>query len=494
MPKNKNLILMALIIIFALALRLIFFVGVYGSDDLGYYEFAYKAANNELGHEENFHSTRIGLIYPTALSYRLFGVNKYTSNLLPLITSMLSIILAYQLGKLLFSDKAGIMAAFLLSFYPVHVLYSSMLFPDLPSAYFVALGTFLFLKADKTGTRLNYLLSGASIGIAYLMKELSVLIFLFFGIYILYKRKFKLEYSLLALGFLLVFSFEAAYYASQGYSPLFRYTRVESQASAIMKYYYPNYMSQTFSRWFLHYPYVLLSDSEAAFFYASFFVSIGYFLINRKKAANILLIWVIPIFLFLNFGSNSFSEYIPLAAGVRYLEILTLPCIMLLASLLLQKNIPAKKILVPGAISVLLLASFYSLHTSEKISQIMNVKETKNYLESKPSKLIYADTRTSEILKYLFGYARNDLIVPFNQYDVANFAKGDKNTLLDMRNIHDSYIIVDRVMLSRLSDHYNDMKFPKEIHEPPKSCIAEKEYGKGNTCPLSTSIDSRMVS
>ncbi len=480
MQKNKNLIFITLIIIFALALRLIFFAGVYGSDDLGYYEFAYNAANNQLNHEGNFHSTRIGLIYPTALLYSVFGVNKYTSNLLPLATSMLSIILAYQLGKLVFGDKVGIMAAFLLSFYPVHVLYSSMLFPDLPSAYFVALGAFLFLKADKNGASLNYFLSGASIGIAYLMKELSVLIFLFFGAYVIYKKKFKLEYSLLALGFLLVFSFEAVYYASQVYSPLFRYTKVESQATAIMKYYYPNYISNPFSRWFLHYPYVLLSDPQAAFFYASFFVSICYFLIHRRKAANIMLIWIIPIFLFLNFGSNSFSEYIPLAVGVRYLEILTLPCVMLLASLLLQKKLLAKKILVPGVILVLLLASFYALYTSDKIPQIRSLKEAKNYLETKPSKLIYADLRTSEILKYLFDYKRNGLISPFNHYDAADFAKEEKNTLLNMGSIHDSYIIVDSVMISRLSGHYKDMRFPNEIYEPPKNWIVEKEYGKGN--------------
>jgi len=88
---------------------------------------------------------RIGIIYATALSYSIFGVNDFSSVLFVLLTSLGSIILIFYFGKLLFDEKAGLMAAFLLSFFPLDIAYSTKLLTDLPSAFFMALGSLVFI-------------------------------------------------------------------------------------------------------------------------------------------------------------------------------------------------------------------------------------------------------------------------------------------------------------------------------------------------------------
>src|SRR3989344_7372920 len=147
MKSSSKYLLM--ILVFALALRLVFFSGADHSDSLLYYTYSDQAAKGEFKPELNHFSSRIGIIYPQALVYRIFGVNEAASNILPLIFSISGIILTFHLGKLLFNEKTGLIAAFLLSFFPLDVIYSTRFLSDLPSAVFSALSVFIFLRAEK---------------------------------------------------------------------------------------------------------------------------------------------------------------------------------------------------------------------------------------------------------------------------------------------------------------------------------------------------------
>src|SRR3989338_11089614 len=111
------------IVVFGIFLRLVFFSGMDASDSLRYS----KTANDiNIGKGIDLNgaltlSTRLGLIYPTAFSYKLFGINDISSVLFVLLTSIAMIVLVFYFGRLLFSDRVGLMAAFLLSFFPLEV-------------------------------------------------------------------------------------------------------------------------------------------------------------------------------------------------------------------------------------------------------------------------------------------------------------------------------------------------------------------------------------
>src|SRR3989338_8049061 len=86
--SNAKLLLF-LIVIFGLFLRLIFFSGMGISDSLVYSKTA-NDINAGKGIDPNSTltlSTRLGLIYPTALSYKLFGINDLSSVLFVLLRS-----------------------------------------------------------------------------------------------------------------------------------------------------------------------------------------------------------------------------------------------------------------------------------------------------------------------------------------------------------------------------------------------------------------------
>lgn len=477
MDGKRKCLILAFILILGLVLRLSFFMGFLGSDDIGYYDTSYRISQAGRLESEDYHAKRIGIVYPTAFFYSLFGINEFTSNLLPLSASMLAITLVYFLGAFLFGDKTGLMAAFLLSVYPVNVMNSTMLLADFPAAFFAALGAYLFLRAERKRSISKYLLSGMAIGAAYLMMELSLLILLFFAAYAIYKKRLKKEYVLVAAGFLIVFSFEMLYHMSQGQSPLSRLVQAESASTDFVKAHFYNYFgSKLWLRWFVHYPYIVLSEPGARYFYILFFVSAAYFAVKRKKETYPLLLWIIPIFLFLNFGSNSLASYVPLPAILRYLELITIPCIVLSAYFLGQKIFPGKKYVMPGIIILLLLLSIFSLHFNEVRVSNKNLREAKDYLETRPQKPVYTDLRTAEILKYLFGYKMNSLILPFSDYRLVNFTEAE-NTILDMRGLHDSYVLVDRARINVLTKNNKGIKFPEEIQNPPKNWILEKSFG-----------------
>jgi len=126
---GKTYTLLLLIVIFGLVLRLIFFSGMGISDSLVYSKTAHDI-NEGRGIDPDSTltlSTRLGLILPTALSYRLFGINDFSSVIFVLITSIASIILIFYFGKLLFNEKMGLMAAFLLSFFPLNIVHATKL-------------------------------------------------------------------------------------------------------------------------------------------------------------------------------------------------------------------------------------------------------------------------------------------------------------------------------------------------------------------------------
>ena len=279
-------LLLFFIVLFGLALRLLFFEGMGPSDDLAYSSYAatmHKGAT--IDSLENTLAVRTGIIYATSISYRLFGINDFSSVLFVLLTSIASIILIFYFGKLLFNEKVGLMASFLLSFFPLDVVYSTKLLSDLPSAFFMALGVYIFLYSElksKLRYGIGYFLAGIFIGIGYLIRESAVLIALFFIAYILYEKRIKKEYFLVPFGFLVIFVLESLMFFAVTGNPLFR--SMASQQFLLKASIAYNYFGRLdFPLGLLHYPWLFLTNSLLSFFYIFVFIAIGYSLIYRKK-------------------------------------------------------------------------------------------------------------------------------------------------------------------------------------------------------------------
>ena len=369
-------LMLVLIVLFGIALRLIFFSGMGTSDDLTYSKDAANLGKGLNVKESITLSTRLGVILVTAVSYKLFGINDFSSVLFVLLTSIGEIILAFFFGKLLFSEKTGLMAAFLLSFFPMNVVYATKLWTDMPSAFFMALGVYLFLHSEiKTKSKIGYLASGIFIGIGYFMRESALLIALFFLLYVLYNKRIKKEYFLVIMGFAIVFAIESSIFYLLTGDPIFRiHASQEYLVEAVIEH---NYFGRLEFPWGLfHYPYVILTSPLISYFYILIAVAISYILINSKKNAFSMVFWFLGLLLYLSFGSSSFFDYTPFKATERYLAVITIPGILLLAFFFQEKKPFAVKYAKTFILALLLLISIISISVRDDRNVLGDLKES----------------------------------------------------------------------------------------------------------------------
>lgn len=478
--KNRNLILMALIIAFALALRLIFFTGIDSSDSLGYSKAAYDIANKaKFSEGAGVGTLRLGIVFPVSILYFAFGVNEFSSNILALLASLGSIVLVYKIGKLLFNEKAGLLGAFLLSFFPFDVINSTRLNTDVTSAFFVGLSVYFFLKSEKEhckNSKMLLIFSGMSLGVAYLIKELSLLIALFFAAYCLYNKKIKARYFLAVPGFLAVAFMEIAYFYIMTGNPFYRYGYISSDyATGII---IENSMQgrSNLLTGFFHYPYVMFTDRLLGLFYPFILIATVYCIANKKREANALLCWLLPILIYLNFGSLSLGQYIPIPATARFLSTITIPGMLLLSFFLLQNVSVIKKTLKPTVIGLLLITSIGYVYVSRDRFALNNERGIYEFLKSHPDKSIYSDEKTIAVLSYVYSYKNTDNLKSFNHY---NPIKPEDTYALNISSVKDSYIVINREIISFLSSSKNGIRLPPEAFRIPEKWKLEKKTGEG---------------
>lgn len=87
-----------------------------------------------------------------------------------------NVFLVYLIGKRMYSEKVGLIAALFLSFSLLHVRYSRVIRPDIPMAFFVTLSflfTYLIYKRGKTK---DYILAAIFIGFSVATKYTGVIL------------------------------------------------------------------------------------------------------------------------------------------------------------------------------------------------------------------------------------------------------------------------------------------------------------------------------
>lgn len=177
MKKSTNLYIF-IILLFALALRLIYFFGILEGDDVEYVDRAYYISQNGLAGlkelDELPGSNRPGQYLPTALIFRLFGVSELSTALFPLLASLITCYLIYRIGRLLISEEAGLLSALLWAIFPLNIFLATQLDPEGPltMATTGAMYSLIISTTKKPSERIGYyLLSLLLISWAYLIKQ-----------------------------------------------------------------------------------------------------------------------------------------------------------------------------------------------------------------------------------------------------------------------------------------------------------------------------------
>lgn len=93
---SKKYTFLSISIIFIVAYNIIYFQGYFGYDDMEYAQLAKQVINGDFEISSNTFSARWVIIYLLALSYKLFGINEFSSSLPSLLMTISSVLILFS--------------------------------------------------------------------------------------------------------------------------------------------------------------------------------------------------------------------------------------------------------------------------------------------------------------------------------------------------------------------------------------------------------------
>jgi len=201
-PKDEKFLVLALasILFLSLFVRLAFFNGPFGSDEIVYLARSLDIANGQWSSANYNGALRYGYNIPSGFLIYLFGLNMFTANLWPLLCSLMEISVVFLFAWKYIGHKAALFSALFLAFMPLHVAVSTRLHADPVVSFFLTLSFIVFYKAEQESNKSLYFMTGIFLGCVFWVKELAALTFFAFLLYPFFIRKIKSEWSYLVLG------------------------------------------------------------------------------------------------------------------------------------------------------------------------------------------------------------------------------------------------------------------------------------------------------
>lgn len=440
--KVKAEFWLLLIVLFALALRLYFYIGLNLNDDLVYVNLAREIVVGKFQPHGWIFAERLAINYPIALSFFLLGFNDFSASLYILLCSLGCVVTAFYLGRLLFDKKTGLLSAFLMSIIPIDVLYSTTIVPDIPVAFFTFLSVYLFFRGERTGNKYYrfYILSGIALGVAWLVKSLAILLVLFFLTYFIAEKLIKFdilchkikktlfirrEYFFLMLGFLIVILLEGIFYLYWTGDFLQRF-------DTEIGIYTPDLRGVNTN--LNYYPDVLFTRNDVyfnffGFFFQIFILASAYLIWKGERNAVIMVLWVFSLLIYMQYGTMNPIEFTLIQRIWRFLTVITMPVVITIAYFMVRYRI---KIITFSILIFLLVTSIYFISNSAFYMKgtMSDFRLIADYLEKAPTKTIYSDYDTIGKLNFLLGYEKEDML---------------KNvvTIENATQISDAYIIIN---------------------------------------------------
>lgn len=440
------------ILLLALLLRLAYYVGLGFADDLIYAEIVNRIINHSSTVLKSVFHARTFFIYAMSFFAYVFGYGEFSLTLFQLVCSLGGIILIYRLGSLLINKDTGLVGAFLLSFYPLDVIYTTQVMPDIPLAFFLGLNAYWFLKGEIEGRQHHYWYAGVSLGLAYLIKAIALVqllpLVIFMAGYSVLQRRIKIAHLLCILSVVMVVLLEMFYFklSTGNFFEHFRllsetYTKTVYQGDRLRDVldYYPKLV-------------LLLHYSHFKYLYGFFFYVGGIMVLyvlcrliatvvkkpdgyafsekpagtskdteqssrNIKRGISILVVWLVFWFLYLQCGSMSLKNYVIMEKHERFLSLINFPFLLLLAFFLTSYRSRIKKVFNVVCVAFLFLTSFYFNEISSQFHsvEIQDIREIKRCLKEKSFDRVYADRDTNYKLDFMFNFEGRKYLTDLNR-------------------------------------------------------------------------------
>ena len=228
---HKSILFISVVILISLVLRLLYFTGMALGDDVFYMTQALSLAETGRWPPEPYHwNTRLGVILPTVLSIKTLGVQPLAFVLWPLLASTSSVLVCYLVANELVGPSVARVAAIFQAAFPLEVIYSTHLFPDVLVALFSTLSLWCWIRALRRGYARDFLASGVFLAAGYLCRETVIMegpVYLALWLLAKCPRQPRILWAL--LGPVLIVSIECGVYAITAGSACYRWNAILAQ-------------------------------------------------------------------------------------------------------------------------------------------------------------------------------------------------------------------------------------------------------------------------
>src|SRR5215471_2153617 len=184
----------------ALGLRVLFFTGYFGSDDINYTNQALAVSRGEWPVARYLSGLRYGITGPSAFFIRLFGFSPFVAALWSLLASVAEVALVFVFARRLWSTQAALLSGIFIALCPLHIHYGGLVVGDAPLAFFITLSVVCFFYAVSTRRGGWHFAAGLAMGATFWVKEFVVPYFALFPVYVITYRVWTRRLLWLLLG------------------------------------------------------------------------------------------------------------------------------------------------------------------------------------------------------------------------------------------------------------------------------------------------------
>ena len=406
--SRPSLTILILLTLIGIGLRIRYFGGIQGTDDLshayGGYFFFRNFHKGFVEYHGAISSLRIGLDFLLWISQSIFGPHEWSAGLVPFLFSLLGIWAIYLLSRRVAGETAGLAAAAFLTFLPVDVYLAGIWLQDTVLSTLLIASTIWFIRSLEAESRRGAvgwgLLSGAGIGYAAIVKEIAPMLLVAFGIWSLVRLRGDrrvLRLMWVIAGFLLMMGVVAVYFWLLAGDPLFNVRMLAAQHARI------NRLPTAADRVFLTFPGMIVLQLP----FGPVLLLTPVFIVIFAFARSIRYRWLILTM----FGVLWLSLMKVAQMGVqqRYLMLVVPPIICIAAGALSTIVRPLPKGLAYAVLAVATLLtplgfrncpqrmSYATMAPVRSIHTILSLADT-------PSDPVFADPRTMLSLYQLEGF------------------------------------------------------------------------------------------
>lgn len=128
-------------------------------------------------------------ILSLALSNLITGTSEASARMVAPLFGVLGVLAIYCLGKALYGEAAGLLAALFLALNPAHWFFSRMALADVPLATLLTISAYLLYTGYEKGDGRTLALAGIAMGLACLTKRIGLLVYPITLLYLTYRSR-----------------------------------------------------------------------------------------------------------------------------------------------------------------------------------------------------------------------------------------------------------------------------------------------------------------